>query len=152
MTGRPAVRVVVDTNVWISAALSVGGAPSKVVTKVLSEGIPVFSDATFEELELRLWKPKFDRYLSLEARRAILRDARAVAEWVKPPLAVTSTPHSRDPDDDKFIHSALAAQARWLVTGDQDLLVLAASFESAGSPLRIVSPADALQLPGFCKV
>ena len=143
-------RVVLDTNVWISAALSANGTPAQVVRKVLSGGLPVFSDTTFEELELRLWKPKFDRYLSLEIRRAILRDAKAVADWVKPAPEITSKAHSRDPDDDKFVHAALAASAPWLVTGDQDLLVLAPGFESSSSTLQIVSPSVALQLPGFC--
>ena len=150
MTGSSANKVVVDTNVWISAALSRNGAPAQVVSKVLSDGLPVFSDSTFEELELRLWKPKFDRYLSLEIRRAILRDAKAVAEWATPPLAITSIAHCRDPDDDKFIHAALAAKVTWLVTGDQDLLVLAPGFESTGSTFRIVSPVMALKLSDFC--
>jgi putative PIN family toxin of toxin-antitoxin system len=38
---------------------------------------------------------------------------------------VTATPAvSRDPKDDKFLATALAAQADYLVTEDQDLLVL----------------------------
>lgn len=152
MTPRATARVVVDTNVWISAALSTGGAPAQLVNKVLLVGIPVFSDATFEELEQRLWKPKFDRYLSLEIRRAILRDAKAVADWVKPAPEITSTAHSRDPDDDKFVHAALAAAAPWLVTGDHDLLVLASGFELPDSTLRIVSPAAALKSTDFCRV
>lgn len=41
--------------------------------------MPVFSAATFAELEARLWKPKFDRYLSMEIRRAILHDVNAAA-------------------------------------------------------------------------
>ena len=152
MTPRASAKVVVDTNVWISAALSTGGAPAQVVNKVLLDGIPVFSDATFEELDQRLWKPKFDRYLSLEIRRAILRDAKAVADWVKPAPEITSKAYSRDPDDDKFVHAALAAAAPWLVTGDQDLLLLASGFELPDSTLRIVSPAAALKFTDFCRV
>lgn len=144
--------VVVDTNVWISAALSVTGAPAQVLQKVLADGMPVFSDAMFQELESRLWKPKFDRYLSMELRRAILRDAKALAAWVAPQAGITSKAYSRDPDDDKFIHAAIAASAPWLVSGDQDLLALASSFELPGSTLRIVSPVAALTSPGFCKI
>ena len=142
------VRVVVDTNVWISAALSTTGAPARVVEKVLKIGVPVFSDATFEELGQRLWKPKFDRYLSLESRRAILRDAKALADWVAPPAEITSTARCRDPADDKFIHAALAAEAPWLVTGDQDLLVLAPGLAASGLSLQILSPSQALQIEG----
>ena len=110
-------RVVIDTNVWLSAALSPVDAPSQVVRRVLAAGVPVFSDATFAELETRIWKPKFDRYLSMQARQGILHDARA-----------------------------LAGSALWLVTGDQDLLVIVVDLG-----VRIVAPAQALLKDTFCK-
>ncbi len=53
-------QVVIDTNVWLSAALSLTGAPAQVVRRVLASGVPVFSDATFAELQARIGKPKFD--------------------------------------------------------------------------------------------
>lgn len=46
----------------------------------------------------------------------------------------------------KFIHTALAAQSVWLLTGDQDLLVLSESVLSLFG-VKILSPADALGLP-----
>ena len=80
MKAEPAQRsVVLDTKVWLSAALSPQGIPAQVVRAVLLQGLAVFSDATYAELEQRIWKPKFDRYISIEARHAILRDARAAA-------------------------------------------------------------------------
>ncbi len=91
---------------------------------MLLQGWAVFSDATFAELEQRIWKPKFDRYIGLETRRAILRDARASSLWVEIPTELQTRTWSRDPDDDAFIRTALAAQAPWLVTGDNDLLCL----------------------------
>jgi uncharacterized protein len=116
------MRVVIDTNVWISAALIRDGIPARLVGAVLQHHLPVFSAATFAELEARLWKPKFDRYLSLELRRRILHDLNAAVLWVDIPASIAAQTHSRDRDDDKFIHTALAAQAPLLVTGDQDLL------------------------------
>lgn len=97
------------------------------------------SSATFAELEARIWKPKFDRYISLESRRAILRDARAAALWVELPPELSEQRWSRDPDDDVFIRTALAAQAPWLVTGNNDLLSIPAI-----EPLRMLTPAQAL--------
>jgi uncharacterized protein len=138
-------RVVIDTNIWLSAAISKSGAPAQVVRKVLQNGVPVFSKATFAELEARLWKPKFDRYLSMETRRAILHDANAVAHWVDIPTDLAAKTYSRDPDDDKFIHTALAASAAWLVTGDQDLLVIETPL-----PVRILTAGEALLDVGFC--
>lgn len=134
-------RVVLDTNVWLSAALSPNGAPAQVVRAVLQQEVTVFSEATFAELESRIWKPKFDRYISLEARKAILRDARAAAVWVEIPPELWDQRWSRDPDDDVFIRTALAAQAPWLVTGDDDLLSVPAL-----DGLQMLTPAQALSI------
>lgn len=131
--------VVLDTNVWLSAALSPNGAPAQVVRAVLLQGLPVFSEGTFAELEARIWKPKFDRYVSLEARKAILRDARSAALWVEVPPQLANQRWCRDPDDDVFILTALAAQAPWLVTGDDDLLSIPAI-----EALKVLTPAQAL--------
>ena len=141
----PQNRVVIDTNVWLSAALSAAGAPSQVVRRVLASGVPVFSDTTFAELEARIWKPKFDRYLSMEARQGILHDARALAHWVDIPPDIAAQRFCRDGDDDKFIHTALASSAMWLVTGDQDLLVIQADLG-----VRILAPAQVLLMDAFC--
>lgn len=105
----------------------------------------MFSDSTFAELESRLWKPKFDRYLSMESRRAILHDAKAVAHWIKVPEDIVAQRFSRDADDDKFVHAALASSATWLVTGDQNLLVLDTVLG-----VQILTPAEALRLQDFC--
>lgn len=139
-------RFVIDTNVWISAALSSTGAPALVVQRILARGLPVFSKATFAELESRLWKPKFDRYLSMEIRRQILHDANAAAHWVTIAPGTAAQPWSRDADDDKFIHTALAASAPWLVTGDQDLLSV-----TAPSAVYILTPAQALERVDFLR-
>ena len=136
--------VVVDTNVWISAALSQSGPPAKVVAHVLAHALPVFSDATFAELRSRIWKPKFDRYLTIEARNNILDTVLAVAQWVDVPAARSAQVFCRDPDDDVFIHTALSANAEWLISGDNDLL-----DAPPVAKLQIVSPSQALMLPAF---
>ena len=117
-------RVVVDTNVLLSAALSPLGVPAAFVDRLLSVGRLVFSDITFAELEARVWLPKFDRYLSMERRRSVLGEASAGALWVDVTAVVAQHAYSRDPKDDAFIHAALAAQVSRLITGDKDLLCL----------------------------
>lgn len=136
-------RVVIDTNVLISAALSAHSAPARITYWVLEHAVLLFSPETFAELETRLWRPKFDRYLSLEQRRAILHDFGAVAEWVAPPVD-RYPPYSRDPEDDKFVHLALAAEAEWLISGDNDLLQIP-PFDG----LEILAPARALERAGM---
>ena len=132
-------RVVIDTNVWISAALSPNGSPAKITSVILAVAIPVLSLATFHELEERLWRPKFDRYMSPERRKSILHDLNAGAFWVEPSDEVILNHYCRDPDDDKFIWAALAAQAAAIFTGDNDLLVVPLL-----PGLKILSPAAAL--------
>ena len=78
-----AERVVVDTNVLISSALRLRGSPRAVIDAVRSEnGVLLFSDETFAEIQTRLRRPKFDRYVSREARKLYLAQLEAVSEWV----------------------------------------------------------------------
>lgn len=147
---RPAsagCAVVIDTNVWISGLLSASGAPAQLTRQAVRSGRPVFSAETFAELRERLWRPKFDRYITLEQRKRFLLDLESIACWVNVPPTIAGQPLCRDPADDKFLHLALAAGANWLITGDQDLLVLADSPAAQG--VRILSPAEALRLPPF---
>lgn len=130
---------VLDSNVLLSAALSPGGAPSPLMDRVLQVGKLVYSEATFAELEARIWLPKFDRYLSMERRRSLLRDVNGSAYWVNMPAGISSQAYSRDAKDDAFIHAALAAGAPRLVTGDDDLLCLHPLGE-----IQILSPRRAL--------
>jgi putative PIN family toxin of toxin-antitoxin system len=132
-------RVVVDTNVLLSAALAPYGVPAVLVDRLLRDGRLVFSMPTFAELESRIWKPKFDRYLSIERRQALLREISASAAWVKVPPAIATRRFSRDPNDDVFIHTALAAEVNRLISGDDDLLTLHPLAD-----LHIVAPRNAL--------
>ena len=115
----PQTDWVLDTNVLISAALSSKGAPHALVQHILSHGCLVFSSATFEELRSRLYRPKFDIYLSLDMREGLLHDFSASAKWVEADVVL---PYSRDPSDDVFIATALKAGLPFLVSGDKDLL------------------------------
>lgn len=132
-------RVVVDTNVFISAALSPDGTPARLVALLLQHSRIVFCEASFNELHTRLWKPKFDRFLVMEMRNALLHDLRAVADWVPLPAGPLER-HSRDADDDTFIHLALASGAAWLVSGDSDLLDMLPVPR-----VQVLTPAQALE-------
>ena len=115
----PVIDWVLDTNVLISAALSSQGAPHALAQHILRNGNLVFSSAPFEELRSRIYSPKFDVYLSLEMREALLHDFQSIARWVEPDIV---PPYSRDSSDDVFIATALKAGLRFLVSGDKDLL------------------------------
>ena len=131
-------RVVIDTNVLISAALVPAATPSQVVNFVLEHHRLLFSEQTFEELRTRLYRPKFDRYLSLDDRKRLLHDFNAAADWVA--LDEVSR-FSRDRDDYKFVQTALNGGVRWLVSGDADLVCL-----GSVQGVQIMTPAQALSI------
>jgi predicted nucleic acid-binding protein len=85
--------------------------------------------------------------ISIEMRRRMPHDLDAAAFRVDVSPGIAGIRHSRDPGDDPYIHAALAAPARWLVTGDQDLLVVA----PAPAGPSILTPAAALQHPDFLR-
>lgn len=110
--------VVIDTKVLIGAALIKASVLALLLGRLLVSHRIVFSPATFAELETGLCRPRFDPYLSMERRALLLHDLGAVADWVEP---TDTTRFSRNAEDYKFVHAALAAQAPWLISGDRDL-------------------------------
>lgn len=135
------LKLVIDTNIFISAALSSTGAPARLVQEALAHHRLVFSQPTFDELRTRLFRPKFDRYISLELRESLLHDLNASAVWVD---IGESDFYCRDRDDDKFIETALKAQAHYLISGDGDLL------EAQPLPtFKIISAQQALAVLGL---
>jgi putative PIN family toxin of toxin-antitoxin system len=84
----------------------------------------VFSNATFAELADVLMRPKFDRYVSRQARVNFLKSWRAGAIFVPDVSLAEIVTDCRDPKDNKFLELALAAGVRVIVSGDPDLLSL----------------------------
>ena len=114
--------VVVDTNVLISARLIAGGVPARVLERLRDQGAQLlFSPATFTELDTRLRKRKFSRYVSADEIDRFLEALVNVAVLQEPQIAVTAC---RDPGDNKFLSLALDGEADCLISGDKDLLVL----------------------------
>ncbi len=114
-------RVVCDTNVLISAAIVPSGKPRRVVELVRVNGRLLICAEAIVELATRLARPKFDRYLSHEARQSFLDGLVSIAEIVPLPGTLRVC---RDPDDDKILETAVEGKADCLVTGDKDLLAL----------------------------
>ena len=115
-----AERVILDTNVLISAALKPEGTPRTVLDIIRSQsGSLLFCQQTFEEFYSRFKSPKFDRYVSRNNREHYFMQLVSVSEVIAITGAIMGC---RDPDDDKFLELALLGDADCLVTGDQDLL------------------------------
>ncbi len=114
-------RVVIDTSVLISAALIEQGKPHASVFYVLEHENLLASSNTFHELETRLRRTKFLRYLRVEKREAYLTFIRERSRFI--PITETITA-CRDPKDDIFLELAVSGQADLILSSDNDLLVL----------------------------
>lgn len=119
-------RVVIDTNVLVSAALWPTSVPAQALHAVVARMQWVCSADSVQELQAVLLRPKFERWAPAPLRQAFVDFVRCHAEpvLVLPEHLAAAHGVCRDPDDAHFLALALAADARWLVSGDEDLLAL----------------------------
>lgn len=129
-------RVVLDTNVVLSALLFPGKTVRRAFEFAFAYCQPVCSEPTWDELALVLQRPEFERYLPLALRLEWLAVLAAQIDMVR---VTSQLKVCRDPRDDKFLELAMDAPASTIVSGDQDLLALH-PFQS----VSILSPADFL--------
>lgn len=114
-------RFVFDTNVLISAFLFSQSKPRQALDQATVIGVIVLSNSVLSELEEVLYRPKFDRYLTKERRQEFLESLTENAQFIDVTEQINEC---RDPKDNKYLELALSGQAKCIVTGDDDLLVL----------------------------
>jgi uncharacterized protein len=114
-------RLVLDTNVLVSAALRSGSLPHRTLLKARLEARLLASDETLAEFREVLLREKFDRYVDLNVREGFLQEYVRLCALV-PILSPIRA--CRDPKDDKFLEVAVHGRADAIVTGDTDLLDL----------------------------
>lgn len=111
----PSLRVVLDTNVIVSAAINEAGFEAAVLALGLAGKIAICaSEPILAEYEGVLKRPKFK--LQPDAVASLIEEIRSAAELVEPQHQVTE---SKDPDDNKFLECAQEAGAQYLVTGNK---------------------------------
>lgn len=114
-------RYVFDTNVIVSALLFNASVPGQAFTRSLEHGRILISQSLLEELNDVLRRDKFNRYLTREERESFLESLVRESELVE----ITETIEAcRDPKDDRILELAVNGEASYIVTGDDDLLVL----------------------------
>lgn len=130
------LRVVIDTNVWISG-LVFGGRPGEILQLFVDDRVQVvISEELISELRRKilqkfpLFTPKF---------KLLGASLRLDAEMVR--LGNQIVRISRDPNDNMFIETALAGACDFIISGDKDLLVL-----KHVQHIRIVTPNEFLEL------
>jgi putative PIN family toxin of toxin-antitoxin system len=118
------LRVVLDTNVVLSALVFRGGATARLrIGWQAGRFVPLVSAATAHELVRVLGYPKFE--LSIAEQEKLLGDFMPWAEVVRVPAPPPRVPECRDAFVFPFLQLAVSGRARVLVSGERDLLVLA---------------------------
>jgi uncharacterized protein len=129
------MRAVVDTNILIRALIKPYGTVGPVIAH-LRDGdyVIVYSSPLLIELTTKLALPRIRvKYrVQTEQVEALLSTIVLRGERVIPTRQIKLC---RDPNDDMFIEAAVAGQAPYVVTGDDDLLTLK-KFEN----VRFITP------------
>lgn len=107
-------RLVLDTNVVVSAHLKSTGFERFIFELALDSRVRLcISRGIMREYQEVLTRPKFDFPIGI--LRVSFRRIEEAAIWTVPSEAVYA---ASDPDDNKFLECAEAAQADYLVTGN----------------------------------
>jgi putative PIN family toxin of toxin-antitoxin system len=115
MARRP--RAVLDTNVLVSGVINPGGSPGAILQALRSKHFTLVSSPPINEEVIRVLNRPYirDRYGLAERIFDVSFILWEVAELV---LDLPNVKMSSDPDDDKFIATAVGGKADYLVTGD----------------------------------
>ncbi len=115
-------KLVLDTNVLISAALYPHSPAARAVTVAFAFGKVYRSHETFQEIKAVLNRPKFDRYFGdpVVTRARFLSLYEKYSTWA--PVTEIST-DCIDSKDNMFLSLALSVGADAIVSGDQKHLI-----------------------------
>ena len=114
-------KIVLDTNILISALLFKGELSKIVDLWEKGKITPVISKETFEEFRDVLKYPKFS--LTKDEVKTIVEE-KILPFFEVIDISVNVNGICKDPGDDKFLSCAVSASADFIVTGDKDFCSL----------------------------
>ena len=130
------IRVVIDTNILVSALLQPEGLPAAVLMLALSgEAQLCVSDAVFAEYDKVIRRPRLKR--TPDVIEGTLQSIRKLGHWVKPSVRVEEC---TDPDDNVFLECAQAGEADYLVTGNKR------HFPDRWTKTKVISARELIEL------
>jgi putative PIN family toxin of toxin-antitoxin system len=123
------MKVVLDTNVLVSALLKRDGVPGRLLQSVWDGTLDlVLSEALLTELRDVLRYPKIRKRLVANSIDVELFLELLPFFTIQVDLSGIKVPRPRDAADAMVLATFVAGQADWLVSGDEDLLVLADQY------------------------
>lgn len=136
------MRVILDTNVLVSAMLTAGGVPARLLDAWFEGRYELLtSESQLEELRLVTRHPKVRRYIEPAIAGGLVNDLRHFAELL---TELPDVDVSEDPADNFLLAMAEVGRADYLATGDKrDVLAL-----KRHGPTRIVTAKRLLEIVG----
>jgi putative PIN family toxin of toxin-antitoxin system len=136
------IRIVLYTNLFVSALLKPGSTPDRIITMVREEQVLLLiSDAICDEIARVLFYPKIRKRLDVtdEELQHFVTLLRIVA--VTTPGILNLPSLAADPDDTKYLICAVEGRADFIVSGDHHLTDLVIY-----QGIRVVTPAEFIQI------
>ena len=137
------MRVVVDTNVLVSGMFGIKDSPSSYILKAIrnQEIILVTSPLILEEITEVISRERIRKLTKMtkEQTKSFMEDMIKRSNVTKGLQLLQIV--GRDTKDDKFLAAAYEAKANYIVTGDDDLLILR-EYKS----IKIIRPRDFIDL------
>lgn len=126
MSDKKKLRVVIDTNLLISSVIVAKSPPDKLIKLWLKDFfILLISKEQLEEIKDVSQKKKLKKIPLFSKRISELLESIEFVVEIVPVISDKALPiHSRDQKDDFILASALGGEADYLITGDEDLLIL----------------------------
>lgn len=133
--------VVLDASTFVSAALKSDSVPERALLRALSQSNRhLLSQEIENEYREVIFRPKFDRYVSVARRQRILDLVVVAAERIEP----TETVHEcRDPKDDRYLSLAAAGKADVIISSDVHHLLAMHPWRG----IQILAPVKYLAIP-----
>ena len=123
------MKVVLDTNVLVSALLKSNGIPARILRAAWDGNLELLLSAAMrEELAAVLEYPKIRRRLAAAGVHAALFLELLPFFTTTVAVGEVTVPKPRDSDDWTVLATFVAGGADWLISGDNDLLVLKDQF------------------------
>ncbi len=134
------IKVVLDTNVVVSAAISTDGNPALIFEMLILEDIKNYTtQEIIDEIKEVLQRPRITKRISVVEQEFIISTFEKFSEKIISGIKFEEI--KDDPDDNKFLECAVSASADFIISGDGHLLNLK---EFRG--IKIVSPAESIKL------
>ena len=118
------VKVVLDTNIVVSALLAKYGQPAKLFEAMINRKIENYtSREIIDEIESVFNRKEICERTDEKAREFIVKQYKKHSKTVSPKQKLSVV--EDDPKDNKFIECAVEANAQYIISGDPHLIRIA---------------------------